>query len=110
MEGSNMQAGLLKDIIELYKPSLTKNEFGEQIQEYIRVCETKSQVKFNSGNRGISNDEVVVNYTKIFLVRYYIQVNENYQIQWNNHRYRILSIEENRQHNYKQIIAELINE
>lgn len=105
-----MQAGLLKEYITILKPNLSKNEYGEQIQEYIKSSETKSQVRFNNGNKSISNDEVVSNYVKTFIVRRYIEVNENYIIEWNKKKYRILSIEDNRQFNYKQIIAELINE
>jgi head-tail adaptor len=105
-----MQAGLLKDLISIFKPELSSNEYGELIQEYVKCKDTKSQVKFNNGNRGISNDEVVSNYTKTFIVRHYIEINDNYIIEWNKNRYRILSIEDNKQYQYKQIIAELINE
>lgn len=105
-----MQAGLFKEVITIYKPTITKNEFGEQLQKYDEVYKTKSQVKFNSGNRNISNDEVVSNYSRIFIVRHYIDVSENYIIKWNDKRYRILSIDFNKEQYYKQIIAELINE
>lgn len=105
-----MQAGLLREYISIYKPQLSKNEYGEQIQEYERVYQTKSQVKFNNGNRGISNDEVVSNYVVTFIMRRYISIAENYIIQWYDRKYRILSIEDNRQYNYKSVIGELINE
>ena len=105
-----MQAGLLKELISIYKPELSSNEYGEQIQEYVKCKDTKSQVRYNNGNKSISNDEVVSNYTKTFLVRNYIEINDNYIIEWNKNRYRILSIEDNKQYQYKQIIAELINE
>lgn len=105
-----MQAGLFKELISIYKPELSTNEYGEQIQEYVKCKDTKSQVKYNNGNRGIENDEVVSNYVKTFIVRHYIELNENYLIEWNKQRYRILSIDYNKQYQYKQVIAELINE
>lgn len=105
-----MNAGDLKEVVRIFKPSITKNEYGEQLQDYKEVYKTKSQVKYNSGNRNISNDEVITNYTKIFIVRHYIDVKENYIIEWNNQRYKILSIENNKQQYYKQILTELINE
>ena len=105
-----MQAGLLRDLIEVYKPELSSNEYGEQIQNYVRAYITKSQVQFRGGNKGESNNEVVSNYTVTFTIRRYNQIAENYLIKWYDRKYRILSIEDNRQLNYKRIIGELINE
>ena len=105
-----MQAGLLKELISIYKPELSSNEYGEQIQNYVRAYITKSQVKFNNGNRGESNGEIVSTYTVTFTIRRYNQIAENYLIKWYDRKYRILSIEDNKQYNYKRIIGELINE
>lgn len=105
-----MEAGLLREYIEIYAPELSVNEYGAQTQTYVKKQETKSQVKYNSGNRGISNDEVITNYVMTFTVRRYVEVNENYIIHYDNKKYRILSIEDNKQHAYKQITGELINE
>ena len=105
-----MQAGLLKELISIYKPELSSNEYGEQIQNYVRAYITKSQVKFNNGNRGESNGEIVSTYTVTFTIRRYNQIAENYLIKWYDRKYRILSIEDNKHYNYKRIIGELINE
>ena len=77
-----MQAGLLTETINIYNPSITTNEYGETIQ----------------------------NYTKTFHIRYYVNINENMLIEWQNKKYRILSIEELRKWNEKVITGELINE
>ena len=46
-----MQAGLLNEIIEIYKPSIESNEYGEQVQVYSKQYETRAQVIYDSGNR-----------------------------------------------------------
>lgn len=105
-----MQAGKLNELIEIYKPSISQNEYGEQCQIYQKCYETKAEVVYNSGNRGISNNEVVYDYQKTFKIRRYVEVMENYQLKYKGKMYRILSIEDIRQYNHKVVRAELINE
>lgn len=105
-----MQAGKLNELIEIYKPSISQNEYGEQVQVYNKVKDTRAQVIYDSGNRNTSNNEVIYNYQKTFKVRRYIELMENYQIKYKNKMFRILSIEDIRQYNHKVITAELINE
>lgn len=105
-----MQAGLLNELIEIYKPSIESNEYGEQVQVYAKNYDTRAQVIYDNGNRTASNNEIVFNYTKTFKIRRYIEVMENYQIKYKNKFYRILSIEDIRQYNHKVVTAELINE
>lgn len=104
-----MQAGLLNEIIEIYKPELSVNEFGEQIQTYVKCYETKARVIHSAGSRNIENNEIVNNYSKTLQIRYYVDINETYQIKYQGKMYRVTSIEEVRQYNYKEIIVELIN-
>lgn len=105
-----MQAGLLNELIEIYKPSIDTNEYGEQVQAYTKSYETRSQVIYNNGNKSITNNEVFYDYQKTFKVRRYVEVCENYQIKYKGKFYRILSIEDIRQYNHKVITTELINE
>jgi head-tail adaptor len=105
-----MQSGLLNELIEIYKPVIDKNEYGEQVQVYVKFKETKAQVIYNSGNRSTSNNEIVFNYYQTFKIRRYHEIMENYQIKYKGKFYRILSIEDIRQYNHKVITTELINE
>ena len=105
-----MQAGLLNKRITLYKPISTANDFGEYVQRYVYCNETKARVINDSGNRGISNSEMVYSYTKTFEVRSYIKLDETYQIGYQNRLYRIISIEKDRLSNSIKINTELINE
>lgn len=105
-----MQAGLLRDIIEFEKRELITNEFNEQMIEYKPCLITKAQVIYSSGTRSIENNEMVVNYNPVFVIRYYHAINETMRIKFNNHYYRIVSIEPQKQYQQKRIITELINE
>lgn len=105
-----MQAGLLKDIIEIHKPTLTTNEFGEQIQLFEKYIETKAQVIYDRGNRNVSNNEIVFNYNTTFNIRYFVHVNETMKIVFSKKQYRIISIESDSHKQCKTIICELINE
>lgn len=105
-----MQAGLLNELVEIYKPSIESNEFGEQVQVYIKRVDTRAQVIYDSGQRNTSNNEIIYNYQKTFKFRRYIELMENYQLKYKGKMYRILSIEDIRQYNHKVVRAELINE
>lgn len=104
-----MQAGQLNEIIKIYKPLTTVNEYGEQLQTWTEHTTTKANITYAGGNRNIENGDVFFGYTKIFKVWKYVDVTEKMQIEWQNKRYRITSIEEVRQYNEKIITAELIN-
>lgn len=105
-----MQAGLLKDIIEFETRVIINNEFNEQVVEYVKCLTTKAQVVYSSGSRSVENNEMVINYSPTFNIRYYHNINETMRIKFNNHYYRIVSIEPYNQYQYKKIITELINE
>lgn len=105
-----MQAGLLKDTIEFEQRDLITNEFNEQMIEYHKCLTTKAQVEYSSGARSVENNEIVINYNPVFVIRYYHAINETMRIKFNNHYYRIVSVEPQKQYQQKRIITELINE
>jgi SPP1 family predicted phage head-tail adaptor len=105
-----MQAGLLRDIIEIEKVIITKDTYGSDIETYEYYLKTKAQVIYSSGNRNITNSEVVYNYNTTFVIRYYIEITESMRIKFGGRYYRILSIENNKQFQQKTVITELINE
>lgn len=104
-----MQAGLLREIIEIYEPKVIVNSFGEQEQEYILLQPTKARVIHSSGSKSVENNEIVSNYSKTFHVRMYVPMSETYQIKYQGNMYMVTSIEDVPQFNYKEIIAERIN-
>lgn len=105
-----MQAGKLNKVIQILTPTTTTNEFGEQVQSYKFKKETRASVDYAGGSREISNDEIVYSYNKDFKVRIYTDVLETDIIQYNNKKWRILSIEPIPEWREKRINTELINE
>lgn len=105
-----MQAGQLNEIINIYAPIHTKNEYGEVVEEWKKRTSTKANITYSGGNRNIQNGELFLGYTKIFKIYRYVDINESMIIEWQNKRYRITSIEDVKQWNEKIITAEIINE
>lgn len=105
-----MDSGALTNIIEVYSPQLEKNEFGEQRTEYVKQYSTRSKVIQKGGNRSNENQEIVYNYIKVFEIRYYHKVNEFDRIKFEDHFYRILNIDKNRELQKITIECEKINE
>lgn len=106
-----MRAGLLNEVIKILSPQYTINEFGEKIQNYIVSYSTRARVEHVSGNRSNENNEIFYSYNKTFTVRSYVPVNEYDLVEYNNKRYRIISIDNRiKAYNDKLIITELIND
>lgn len=105
-----MEAGKLRNRIVFLSRNLTENEYNEQSIEYVTYKETRAQVIYKTGNKTIQNDEIVQIYNTTFVVRYYLQINETMLIEYNNERYRILSIISDAQKQSKTIYTEKVNE
>lgn len=105
-----MIAGRLNEVIDIYQPVETVNDYGERETTYTHSYTTRARVDYNTGNRLNENDEIVFNYYKTFNVRSYVPVSETSQIEWQEKRYRILTIEYRREYNDLVINTELINE
>jgi len=105
-----MRAGLLTRPITILTPETTINEFGEQVQEYKLKYKTRARVLHDSGSRDIMNGEIFYPYRKSFDVRSYVPVNEFDIIEFEDKRYRIITIDNRIEHtNDKVIVTELIN-
>lgn len=105
-----MIAGKLDNIITVQTPTIVQNEFGANSIVWNDSLTTKAQVTYNNGNRTNENNEIVFAYEIIFTIRIYHQINEQMQIVWNKKKYRILSIEIDKQKQKQIIRTGLINE
>lgn len=105
-----MRAGLLKEIITILSPIITKNKFGEQTQEWKKKCQTKARVIYNNGSRINENGDIFYSSVLNLEVRYYVNVDEYDNIIWKDKKYRILSIIPDKDNNKKNISIELIND
>lgn len=105
-----MKAGLLNEIIEIWRSVEQINDYGEVTDEWQLHYTTRAQVSWSGGRRTLDHNEVVFDYTKTFTLRYYVDVTEKDIIKWQNNKYRILSIEHRRGFNGIIIQAELIHD
>lgn len=105
-----MQAGTLNEIIQLYRTVTVINDYGERSETLEQKYTTRANVSWDSGNLTDTNDEIFHAYTKTFRMRSYVPIVETDVIQWQNNKFRILSIEHRRESNEIIVRAELINE
>lgn len=88
-----MRAGLLENVIFIYEPIESKDEYGATSTEWRLFKRTRARVQYASGNRELQNNELLHDYTYTFTIRGYHPVNEKMVIHWKWGRYRILSID-----------------
>jgi len=69
----------------------------------------KSAVKYNSGSKGINNEEIF-NSRNITFITHYRKIDETMRILFNDKKYKIVFINEVGYKNGLDIKAELINE
>lgn len=104
------RAGLLNEIIKLYKPTTIINDYGEREDTFELCYTTRARIISDGGSRTVINNEIVFPYNKSFQVRYYVPVTDSMQVEWQNRKYRIISTERRRDENDILIRTELINE
>lgn len=106
-----MRAGLLNSVIAVDKPIVVADDFGANSLKWEQhISSTRAKVTYSSGTRANENNEIIFAYEVIFTVRIYHQINERMRIIWEGRKYRILSIEENKELQQLTIKTELINE
>lgn len=105
-----MIAGRLNEIVSVWKPTTQINDYGERVETWVKVYDTRARVEYTGGRRAIENDEIWNPYSKRFELRSYVPIDEQCQIKWQNQMWRILTIERNREFNNIIINAELVNE
>ena len=105
-----MRAGLLTEQIEIWSKQLTVNEFGEEVEDWIKTYQTRARLVHDGGSRVVSNDEILFTHSKTFQIRQYVPINELDRILWKGKFYRILNIEPDDVQMNKTIKTELIND
>lgn len=105
-----MRAGLLKEVINIYKPTVTKTETGAQKLTYELYYTTRSHVMHNSGSRDNESGEIFYSNNKTFVVRTYVPINEHMVIEYNSKRFKIISIIPNKWYGNLEIYTETIND
>lgn len=105
-----IRAGLLNKLIEIYKPHLTINEYGEQDEEFVYYRTIRAREIYNNGSRNNENGDITYNYQRTFEVRHYQPISERDRIKYNGKMYIILSVEPLDKENYLRIDCDIVNE
>lgn len=105
-----MFAGILNEVIEIWRFTKSRNSFGEEVMEKQFHVKTRAGVSHASTRRTVVNDEIQYPYQKFFIVRIYVDVQEDDWIKYKGKFYRILSIEDNDKLQNKKIDVEIVNE
>lgn len=105
-----MFAGLLSEVIEIYRCTKTRNDFGEEELTWKFSSKTRAEVSHSSTSRTVIEHEIQFPYSKYFVVRKYVDVQEDDRIKYNGKYYTITSIEFNRERQCKKITVDVLNE
>lgn len=105
-----MIAGILKEVITIKRAVIVKNDFGEEVETWSDVTTTRAYVKQSSSRRNEENGEITYDFIKEFRVRIYVDVRPYDIIIWNGQKYRILSLDKQKDLQQITLQTELINE
>lgn len=106
-----MEGGLLNNVVVFQKQIKDTDDYGHEKIRYVDAFQTRANVKWNGGDRVISNEEIVYDNTLTFQVRSYCPIRDTMIILYKNKKYRIITVnKEDRLYDKIEIIAEEINE
>lgn len=105
-----LRAGLLREQVAILRPVVSRNDFGEESTEWVKVTDTRARVDFRSGNRVVSVNEVTNPYTVTFVLRRFVEIEPNFRLAWRGRQYTIESVNSDPAHQQQTLICEVINE
>lgn len=106
-----MNSALLRDPIKIYALTTEMTDYGE-VKEFHNVLkyETRAFVKFNKETVTTQEGEVYYTTDRTFIVRSYVPVEERDEIEFDDKRYKIISINKNRYYNNIEIYTTEVNQ
>jgi len=104
------RSGALKEIIEWWQKVVTKNEYGELNESWIKVKDVRAYVYHNSGRQVIDNDEVFDEIKLRLRIRKQISIKEQDRIKYNGNFYLIDFIQPDDTHRWLTLHTLRINE
>lgn len=85
-----MRAGLLKEVVDIYRPEVTINSLGEQVTVYHLVHVYRARVVRKSHNRENFNGDIIYPNTHSLQMRIYVDIHDNDIIKFQDHYYRLI--------------------
>lgn len=105
-----MYAGLLKEPIEIYEQTSYKSSYGVVTDSLSLSYSTRAKVSHISGSRNVTNDEIYTPYSKNFVVRDYVPVNDTSWIKYGGSYWLVTGIDLDKDLRQKIITTELVKE
>ena len=105
-----MMAGQYNELIKIFKSIENENDYGERIIEEKYICQTRAKHEETSGTRKNENNEIFYDHKKTFYIRSYVPITDTSIIEYDEKKYRVISINKRKEHNDIQVVTELINE
>lgn len=106
---ARMFAGILNKTLEVYRSTMVKNDFGEEVETYTLNGKYRCGVSHQTTSRTVMNSEVQYPYTKYFIVREYVSILEFDLIKYDGKYYRVTYIETNDELHNKRVDVESLN-
>ena len=105
-----MNSALLTDQIEIYNLTVSKTDYGTIQKTYTYAFTTRAHVIFDSESEVVSEGEILYPINRTFIVRSYAEITERDRIKWNDQYWSIISINNNKYYNNKEVRTTLVNE
>lgn len=84
---------ILDNLISIYKPVATTNDYNEAIDGLQLIVEVRSNLNHRGGREGFYAKQVVASTDKVFTIRYYPGIDEKCWIKHDGRDYNIKVIE-----------------
>lgn len=104
-----MDSALLRDKIDIYNLNVESTAYGTIQKSYKYASSTRAHVIFDSENQVVSEGEIFYPVNRTFIVRSYVEITERDRIKWKDQFWSILSINDNKYYNDKEIRTTLVN-
>lgn len=105
-----MQAGLLKEWIEIERETVKRDRFGGETRTWETAFRKRARIQFRSGDQTLENRETVHTVINTVTIRWQPGIDRRMRLSWGGEKYRILSADRNRADMSLVIKCELINE
>ena len=105
-----MRAGLLKETITVYTPTVTRNAVGEQVVTYTDKGTIRARSVIYRQQRANLDGDIDMPRSHTLEVRIFQDITEHDIIEWQGKRYRILSIDVDTAIQCKRLEVAEINE
>lgn len=105
-----MRAGLLTEKVYVLHPTVTTNAVGEQITEYNDYSVIRARDVSFRQQRQLDNGEMWMQGQRVIETRLYHDICDNDLIEWKEKRFRILSIDTDRQQMCKRLTIAEVNQ